>query len=195
MKVSTGILLFLATASAALGTKHSRAAEPSAPASPIKAVTIPERSLLEPEVRGKPYPVPATKWEQRPVLWGWTCELPDGSGLSFGGVHQTADDGNPHTSLKEGGVWKPLVEELHQSNSLQKRFDQVRALPIACKDALAKARHIYFEGKTAEEEAKLLKADIHPAIEKLTEDLGALDLRPREEHLDGRRPPGEDFPV
>ncbi|MCY3018073.1 MAG: hypothetical protein NTW87_03455 [Planctomycetota bacterium] len=173
MKVSTGILLLLATASTVFDAKHSCAAQPSAPPSQIKTVTIPERSLPEPEARGKPYPMPATKWELRPVLWGWTCELPDGSGLSFGGVHQTADDGNPHTSLKQGEAWKPIVEELRQSNPLQKRFEQVRALRTACKDALSKARHIYFEGKTADEEAKLLKADVDPAIEKLIQDLGA----------------------
>jgi len=171
VKISTRIVLLLATA---LGTKHSSAAEPSAPASAIKAVTVPERNLPEPEARGKPYPVPATNWKQDPVLWGWTCELPDGSGLAFGGVHQTADDGISHTQVKEGGAWKPIFDELRKANPLQKRFEQVRELRNACKDTLAKARHIYFEGKPAAEEGKLLKAGVDPAVEKLAKDLAAL---------------------
>ena len=173
MKTAMAILISM-TAAWAWGPKRPAAAEPAVKADAVKAVTVPERTIPEPEARGKPYPVPATKWKQDPVLWGWTCELPDGSGLSFGGVHQTADDGNPHTSIKEGGQWKPIVEELRKTNPLQKHFPAVRTLRNACKDTLAKARHIYFEGKAADEEAKLLKADVDPAVEKLTKDLATL---------------------
>jgi len=173
MKTAMAIVISM-TAAWAWGPKQPAAAEPAVKPEEVKAVTVPERKIPEPEQRGKPYPVPATKWEQRPLLWGWTCELPDGSGLAFGGVHQTDDDGNPHTSLKEGGAWRPIVEEVRKSNPLQKRFDQVRDLRDACKDTLAKARHIFFEGKAADEEAKLLKADVDPAVEKLTKDLAAL---------------------
>jgi len=150
------------------------APKPAAKTGEIRAVTVPDRKIPEPDARGKRYPVPATKWKRDPVLWGWTCELPDGSGLAFGGVDQTSEDGRPHTRIKVAGVWKPIVEELRKNNPLQKRFDRVRGLRNACKDTLAKARHIYFEGKTAGEEAKLLKADADPAVEKLIEDLAAL---------------------
>lgn len=125
------------------------AAEALLKAAEKKAVTVPERAIPEPEARGKPYKVPATNWKQDPVLWGWTCEWPDGSGLAFGGVHQTAGDGLAHTQFKEGSAWKPILEELRNANPLQKRFDQVRALRSACKDTLAKARHIYFNVWTA----------------------------------------------
>jgi hypothetical protein len=188
MRTATAILILLAAAWA-WGLKPPAAAEPAVKAEEVKLTTIPNRGgqppdrvkepgtnlqLPAPDARGKAYPVPPTNWEQRPVLWGWTCELPDGSGLAFGGCHQTADDGNPHTSVKEGGQWKPIVEELRKANPLQKRFEQVRELRNACKDALARARHIFFEGKPADEEAKLLTAGVDPAVEKLAKDLAAL---------------------
>ncbi len=155
------------------------AGEPKAP-SPLvapdgtKFVTVPARVIPEPEERGKPYKVPATEWKQDPVLWGWTCELPDGSGMTFGGVHQTADDGLAHTQIKEGGAWKLIHEELRKANPLQKRHDEVRALRDECKDALARARNIYFEGKPAADEAKALKESVDPAVEKCAKDLAAL---------------------
>ena len=107
--------------------------------------TIPERHIPEPAPRGETHKVPATNWEQRPVLWGWTCELSDGSGLCFGGIHQTADDGNPHTSILDGGVWKSITGELRKTNPRQKHFGQARNLRDACKDTLARARHIRSE--------------------------------------------------
>lgn len=139
-----------------------------------KFVTVPARIIPEPLERGKPYPVPATKWKPDPILWGWTCELPDGTGMTFGGVHQTADDGLAHTQIKEGGAWKLIVDELRKANPLQKRNEQVLALRNACKDALAKARYIYFEGKSAADEAKALKDEVDPAVEKCAKDLAAL---------------------
>jgi hypothetical protein len=139
-----------------------------------KAVTVPARLIPEPEARGKGYPVPPTQWKRDPILWGWTCEPADGSGLTFGGVHQTADDGIAHTQIKEGGAWKLIVDELRKTNPLQKRCEQVRALRNACKDALARARHIYFEGKPAADQAKGLKDEVDPAVEKCAKDLAAL---------------------
>ncbi len=150
------------------------ASEPADGSGEAKAVTVPDRKIPEPEPRGKPYPVPATQWKQDPVLWGWTCELPDGTGLAFGGVHQTADDGLAHTQIKEREAWKPIFEELRKNNPLQKRYDQVRGFRGACKDALARARHIYFEGRAAEEEAKLIQAEVDPAVAELAKDMAAL---------------------
>ncbi|MDD4890616.1 MAG: kelch repeat-containing protein, partial [Phycisphaerae bacterium] len=186
MRIPVAIPILTTVASVALLAALAPAAEPATQPGDVKTVTVPDRKSPEPEPRGKPYPVPATKWEQRPVLWGWTCELADGSALAFGGVHQTADDGNPHTSIRDAGQWKPIIDELRKGNPLQKQFSQVRELRNACKDALAKARHIYFEGKTADEEAKLLRASVAPAVEKLTTDLARL-----REELKGRTSEGE----
>jgi hypothetical protein len=161
-------------------TANLLAAEPTAK-SGVKCVTVPKRSIPAPQARGKRYKLPATKWKKDPVLWGWTCELPDGSGLAFGGVHQTSDEARQHTRIKVGGKWTPIIEELRKKNPLQKRVKQVRALRDACKDALARARHIYFEGKPAGEEAKLLKARVAPAIDKLVKDLAKLTAELRGE--------------
>lgn len=178
MRTATGILTLLMTAWAC-HSQQGRTAEPLVVTGAIKAVTVPDWKSPEPDARGKPYPVPATKWEKRPVLWGWTCELPDGSGLAFGGINQVSDDGLAHTSILDAGQWKPTNEDLRKANPLQKRFEQVCDLRNACKDTLAKARHIYFEGKTADDEAKLIKADIDPGIEKLAKDLAALNAELR----------------
>lgn len=157
----------------ALNAGLAAAAEPAPEIHEPKAITVPNRKLPDPAERGKPYPLPATEWKEDPVLWGWTCELADGSGISFGGVHQTADDGNPHTQIKDASGWKPIVEDLRKANPLQPYFARVRALRNTCKDTLAIARNLYFEGKTSDEEAKLIKAGIDPAIEKLIKDLAA----------------------
>jgi hypothetical protein len=166
------------TAVVVLGAAGAVIAAPPPPPPPpmvdsngVKSVTVPARIIPEPEERGKPYKVPATEWKPDPILWGWTCELPDGTGMTFGGVHQTNDDGIAHTQIKTADGWQPIVEELRKNNPLQARCEQVRALRNGCKDALARARHLYFEGKTADEEAKLIKASVDPAIEKVGKDL------------------------
>ncbi|MCW8133460.1 MAG: hypothetical protein KIS92_24160, partial [Planctomycetota bacterium] len=147
--------------------------EPKPRADGIKLVTQPVREPLEPEERGKHYKVPATNWQRDPVLWGWSCEVPGGTGLSFGGVQQIADDGRPHTCVLEAGQWKDIAADLRAKNPLQKHCDAAEALRNACKDALARARHFYFEGLPADEEAKRLSADVDPAVAKLAKDLAA----------------------
>jgi hypothetical protein len=159
-------------------TAASIAAPPPPPPPPtsqpggVTLFTVPERLLPDPAERGKPYPVPPTKWETRPVLWGWSSVLPDGSGLAFGGVHQTADDGIAHTSVKDGANWKPIVDDLRKANPLQPRVAQVRALRDACKDAIAAARNIYFEGAASDEQAKLVASGVNPSVENLSAGLG-----------------------
>lgn len=165
---SVGVGLLAGTALAA-----EKPPEPKPRADGIKLVTQPVREPLAPEERGKPYKVPATNWQRDPVLWGWSCELPNGTGLAFGGVQQVSDDGRPHTSVLEGGQWKDIAEDLRKKNPLQKHCATAVALRDACKNTLARARHIYFEGMTADEEAKRLGADVEPDIAKLAKDLAA----------------------
>ncbi|MFC1479142.1 hypothetical protein ACFL6F_00955 [Planctomycetota bacterium] len=179
--------LLLAALLTALFSVPSSGAEPLK----IKTVTVPERTIPEPEERGKRYPVPATKWKKDPVLWGWTCELPNGFGLAFGGVDQLSDDGRPHTRLKAGSSWKPIIEELRRKNPLQKRCEQVCELRNACKDALAKARHIYFEGTTPALEAKMIKAEVQPGVEKLIKDLGKLGRELKSKGSSGKYESGQ----
>ena len=98
--------------------------EPTTKISDIKAETVPVRKFPELEPRGKPYKVPDTNWETKPILWGWTCELPDGTGIAFGGIHQISDDGIAHTQIKVGAEWKLITEDLRKDNLLQKYYDQ-----------------------------------------------------------------------
>ncbi len=130
----------------------------------VRRSMMPAHAPLAPEARGKPYKVPATHWETSPVLWGWACELPDGSGLQFGGVSQLSEDGRGHTLLKVDGQWKPLEDELRKANPLQKQYEKVRALREGCKDALAAARSLYFDGLEADAEVGRVKAEIDPAL-------------------------------
>ena len=149
-------------------------------AAPAAKCTInPPREQAVPKTRGESYPVPGPNYGQQPQLvtcWESTCELPDGTGLAFGGIHQQADDGTPHTSIKDGDKWKPIAEELRKANPLQPLQVQTWALRVACKDTLAKARYLFFEGKTAEEEAKLLAASVDPDVDGLAKKLAALKV-------------------
>ena len=79
-------------------------------AGPVWA-TIPDRTMEVPKAKGERYLVPATKWEKRQVLWGWSCELPDGTGLSFGGVDQISDVGNPPTKSKINEIGRASCRE------------------------------------------------------------------------------------
>ena len=170
------VLPLLATL-ALLSAAQLRAAEPPKPpampvrADGIKLSSIPDHAPLPPEDKGKPYKVPATQWELRPIIWGWSCELPDGSGLQFGGVNQISDDGRGRTCVKDGANWKPLIDELRKNNVLQKHFEGVWALRNGTKDALARARSLYFDGKTADEESKTIKATVDPALSDVVANL------------------------
>lgn len=165
--------IILLTSFILLTTIGSYADDKVAPANAIKAETVPVRKFPELQPKGKPYQVPDTNWEVKPILWGWTCELADGTGIAFGGIHQLSDDGIAHTQIKVGAEWKLITEDLRKENPLQKYYDQVRALRNNTKDTLARARHIYFEGKTAEEEGKLLK-EIDISIDKINKDITKL---------------------
>ena len=72
-----------------------------------------------PPAGSRPRPIPDRDLDSLPVIWGSECVLPDGSGLSFGGCHQSAEDGASHTRIREGGAWKEIVEDLRARNGLQ----------------------------------------------------------------------------
>jgi hypothetical protein len=108
------------------------------------------------------------------ILWGGWCQLADGSGLLFGGADQGADDGNPHTQVRQNGAWVAIHQELRAKNPLQKLREQVWALRTRQKNAAAKARHIYFKGLPAAEEGKKIQAELLPALEGLGKDLDTL---------------------
>jgi hypothetical protein len=108
------------------------------------------------------------------IIWGSECRLPEGQGLSFGGQHQKADDGRPHTRMLTGGKWVAIHEQLRKKNPLQKHHHQLRKLRTALRDALGKSRYIFFEGRTQEAEAAFLKKNVNPDLAKLAAELGTL---------------------
>ena len=56
-----------------------------------------------------PYRLPSVNIKQ-PVIWGSTCEGPDGIALSFGGEDLASDDGLCSTRLRVDGKWIDLRE-------------------------------------------------------------------------------------
>jgi hypothetical protein len=103
----------------------------------------------------KSYRLPGTDLKQ-PIIWGAVCELPDGTGLAFGGEDQKADDGQAHTRIKTKDGWKPLVEELRKNNPWQAHHHRGAELARRQKDLAARARRIYFTGLPLKERAKQL---------------------------------------
>ncbi|MCY3024494.1 MAG: kelch repeat-containing protein [Planctomycetota bacterium] len=121
----------------------------------------------------KSFRLPETDLKQR-VIWGSTCEEPEGAGLAFGGEDQQADDGQPHTRLKEAGVWGAIVAELRGRNKLHLFCERAMAIRQQQKNAAACARRIYFEGLPAADEQKRVQAELAPLQQETVTALGAL---------------------
>src|SRR5579863_1502554 len=58
------------------------------------------------------------------VIWGSTCEAPDGTALSFGGEDRDAEDGLSHTRLRLNGRWIDVGKELIGANHRDSFGDQ-----------------------------------------------------------------------
>ena len=91
------------------------------------------------------------------VIWGSTCDAPAGAGLAFGGQDQQADDGRPHTRIRQNGRWVAIHQELRAKNPLQGHRDLFWALRKLQKNLTARARSIYFQGLSPEAERRLLR--------------------------------------
>ncbi|PCJ62164.1 MAG: hypothetical protein COA79_05605 [Planctomycetota bacterium] len=105
------------------------------------------------------------------IIWGSECKLPDGKGLSFGGQHQKADDGRPHTRIWDGSKWVSIKDELHSKNPLQPYHDNLWKIRTDIRDTLGKARYIFFEGRELKKEKAFLAKEVNPSLEKILEDL------------------------
>jgi hypothetical protein len=127
----------------------------------------------------RPHGLPAVDLKER-VIWGSTCEGPDGLALSFGGEDQRAEDGRAHTRLRIKDDWQDIHGDLRSRNPLQKYHDRCRALAKRQKETTARVRHLYLEGLPAEVEAGRLK-EVRPAQEQLTRDLAGLVEQLKEE--------------
>jgi predicted NUDIX family phosphoesterase len=93
------------------------------------------------------------------VIWGAECRQPAGKGLAFGGQHQDADDGRPHTRLLEGDTWRTVHEELRAKNPLQSFHYRAWKLRNDVKNICARLRHLYLEGLSVAEEAISLRTE------------------------------------
>src|SRR5262245_13410879 len=80
------------------------------------------------------------------IIWGATCDGPDGTGLAFGGQDQKSDDGIGHTRIKVNGEWKDIHEELRKKNPLQKYSGDSRGLARQQQELAASMRRIFFQG-------------------------------------------------
>jgi hypothetical protein len=104
------------------------------------------------------------------AMWGWRLELPDGSGLAFGGLATwerqerngelvLTDDPVVHTRVRRDGKWVDIADELRKNHPLQAHHDRLADLVRPLKLMTGLARHIYFEGRDeAAEQASVQKA-------------------------------------
>ena len=117
-----------------------------------------------PAARGKQYVSPGHPeyTERNPVIWSWRLELPDGQGLTFGGLSLRTDDPRPPTLVKRGGAWVPVRDELRKKNPLQPSCDALRELRPALQRVSSLARHIYFEGRDEAAEKAFLDKEVAP---------------------------------
>jgi hypothetical protein len=121
----------------------------------------------------KAYNLPATDLKQQ-IIWGATCDGPNGTGLAFGGQDQKSDDGVGHTRIKVDGKWVDISEELRRNNPLQKLADRCKVLARRQKDIHARARFIYFQGLAVDEQAKAIEAEVWSPLKELQQKLAAL---------------------
>ena len=91
------------------------------------------------------YRLPAVDLHQ-PIIWGATCEGPDGIGLKFGGEDQTSDDGCGHTQILKDGKWVDIHEQLQSINSLKSEHDQSVAIATDAKNIGTAARRFFLDG-------------------------------------------------
>ena len=155
---------------------------------PVRASAAPDGSKLElvdkpdyrphePAKRGAKYKVPFGDVRQR-ALWGWRMELPDGSGLAFGGIAtwdmqevngamQRNDDPRRPTFVRRNGAWVSIQDDLRKNNPLQPQHDALLALRYPLKYLTSLARHIYLEGRDEATEKAFLDKRVAPKVAEL----------------------------
>lgn len=129
--------------------------------------------------QGKPYRLPGVDLKPQ-IIWGATCDGPDGTGLAFGGQDQKSDDGIGHTRIKVSGEWKAIHEELRAGNPLQKHCDLHRDWDKRYHALLAAARAGHFRGLPADQELAIIKSEIIPRHTQLMKDRSKLGDELRE---------------
>jgi hypothetical protein len=94
------------------------------------------------------------------VIWGASCEVPEGPCLAFGGQDQETEDGCSRTKVKEGGEWKAIHDDLRARNPLQVFHDRLWSLRTMAKNVSARARFLQFKGRPEDEEVRRERNDV-----------------------------------
>jgi hypothetical protein len=108
------------------------------------------------------------------IAWESKCKKPEGSGLAFSGLHQTATDGRPHTRILKEGKWVEIYDELREKNPLQKYCDRANEMKTQLMRARARARHIYFKGLKENEQKRRVASEATPLYDAFKKDFARL---------------------
>lgn len=135
----------------------------------IELIENPKFRPPAPAQRGKEYRMnwSAEGLERNPIILGWRVDLPDGSGLAFGGLSMRTEDPRPATNVKRGGSWVDIREELRKKNPLQPFVEQIMQLHRLARDIASRSRHIYLEGRDEAAEKAFFDKEIAPKIAEL----------------------------
>ncbi len=105
------------------------------------------------------------------LIWGSTCETPEGFALSFGGQDQDNDDGIGHTRIKEkGGEWKDIHKELRKANPLQPLHDKGVELRRTAEGIGGPSPRSLFRGRSEQEDNDRIAGSnwLRTSVEKLS---------------------------
>ena len=84
----------------------------------------------------------------KPIIWGATCEGPDGIGLKFGGEDQTSDDGCGHTQILKDGKWVDLHAKLQSGNPMLSKQAEFAKMARVAQNIGTIARRLFLDGKS-----------------------------------------------
>ncbi len=122
-----------------------------------------------------------------PIIWGAQLQRSDRKGLAFGGQHQDAKDGRPHTRILVDGQWKPIHAELRSKNPLQTHVATLSALRTQVKNTAAQVRTTYFQGSTRDQQRAVFATTQVPAVARivvaLDQELRMLSKRVDDEYV------------
>jgi hypothetical protein len=123
--------------------------------------------------RKRPYRLPDVDIKSQ-VIWGSTCDGPEGKGLSFGGQDQNSDDGRPHTRVKSNNRWQAIHKKLRAANAFQKLHDHIAHAGYLQKRVTALARSIYFKDLRV---GSALPAEQKQVVEKIASAIATLKAK------------------
>jgi hypothetical protein len=105
------------------------------------------------QAKPKAYNLPAVDLKQQ-VIWGATCDGPDGTGLAFGGQDQKSYEGIGRTAIKVNGEWKVIHEELREHNPFRKAALSPPLAWVDQREDLSLARYVFFQHGASSESVR-----------------------------------------